>query len=366
LIIEEIFLKNLRIYEEYVVDLTKFKGSRVVAIVGPNGVGKTTLLESIIYLTRGFTYGQSPKNYIRKGATQGVTRVSFYSQGGKGLKHEALAVISINESTRVYLNGKETDRDTIQKYLDCYWFLPQDIDLVLVGDDVRRNFLDKIIRMIDHSSKKLFSAYQTALSSRNQLLQNLKEERNLYNNTEIDAVEDVLADLAAEITRLRLELVNKLNKKIKKLVAGINDFSELNLKYKPVVNLTSDDLRESFRENLYVSRGTDVISSSTSVGPHRDLVKIDFRCRDARYEASYGERKLIALLLKLAGFMLLKENSTASTVFLADDIFSELDLNRRLTVMDLLLKLEADVIFTATEIPHEIMKNDILGVVQIA
>jgi len=366
LLIEEIYLKNIKAYDEKAIVFSPPQGSFITAITGPNGVGKTTILESIIYVIRGFVYGHGPNSFMRKGSQNGFVRIAFRSieVKGSGIRHEAEAYLSLTDGSRIYLDGRETTRELIRKYIDSFWFFPQDIELVIGSDEERRNYLDKVIRAAEPNLKRIFSSYQTALISRNQLLQSQKNQ-DAYKSAELDAVEEVLSQLAAEITLRRQEFVHEINLKLEEIRNEFSGIDDIRIKYRPAVNLSTPFLKESFMENLYVSRGTDITTCTTSVGPHRDTIKVEFKGRDARYEASYGERKLIAFLLKLAGFKVLLKKSSAGIVFLADDVFSELDLERKKLIFNILKSIQSHVIFTATEIPAALLKNSEMEVVNL-
>ncbi len=92
----------------------------------------------------------------------------------------------------------------------------------------------------------------------------------------------------------------------------------------------------------------------TSVGPHRDTVKIIISGRDSRFEASYGERKLIALLMKIAGKLIIEEISGKQSIFLADDLFGELDKYKKDLAYSVLNEFCEKYIATSVE-------NDILS-----
>ncbi|MCX7831366.1 MAG: DNA replication and repair protein RecF [Actinobacteria bacterium] len=356
MIIKEIYLENIRKYSQKKIFFPdEKKNNQRILILGPNGAGKTTILESLIFLFRGFIYGNSPQRFIKKGASKAIIRGYFFSLKSE-TNHEISASISIKGSSSISLNRKEVKRELVRKIFDAYWFFPQDIELILGGDEIRRSFIDGLIKYFDSTYKKTISDYQTLVKARNEILLRAENESEVYNNKELDAIEEVLSKTTVEILKKRTRVISELNNILEWIYKEFISDKTLRIDYKTTLKI-SDKLKDSINESLFVSRGTDFRTGSTSVGPHRDHISLIYEGRDARYEASYGERKLMALALKVSGYKLILEKKSGEVVFLADDLLSELDGNHKITALKLLSMNCPSLIMTATEIESNIVSD---------
>lgn len=356
MIVKEIYLENIRRYSKKRISFPcGSKSNQKVLILGANGAGKTTILESLIFLFRGFIYGNSPHRFIKKGALNAVIKACFFSLDSES-NHEILANLNINGTSSIYLNGKQVKREQLRKIFDAYWFFPQDIELILGGDETRRGFLDSLIKFFDTTYRKTVSDYQVLVKARNEVLSKTESENQLYNSKELDAIEEVLAKTSIEIIKKRFEIVSYLNKLLREIYEEFIGDKILQVRYKTTLNI-SDNIEDSVKESYFVSRGTDFLTCSTNVGPHRDQVSLIYEGRDARYEASYGERKLMALTLKVSSYKLICEKKSGEVIFIADDLLSELDKNHKVTAVKILSLNCPSFIMTATEVEDDMLEN---------
>lgn len=361
MVISRIFLKNIRKYEEKSLNLDiEDTKEQQVFITGPNGSGKTTIVESIIYPFRGFTYGSSPQKFIRKGAKSGLISLrteNFASKKGEnGVKHDISAEINLSDDSNLYLDGKLTTRENLRKLCDVFWFFPQDIELILGGDEVRRNYIDSVIKYVDPSYRKIYSEFTQALRARNELLNNSTSKEAVYKSAELDAVEEVISSISVKILEKRKEITAELRKNLESLIEKFGLDYAISIEYHLSFKVETDE-RSSLLESLFVSRGTDFVNGSTSVGPHRDKVSVSFKGRDARYEASYGERKLLSLMLKVAGYETVKRRTGKPVIFVADDLLSELDIIRQRQAVEILQITCSPLFITATELSEKFLTD---------
>lgn len=346
-------LRNIRKYGSASFKFRIQEGSQRVVITGPNGSGKTTVLESIILPFRGFVYGSGQQRFVKKGETAGEICLSLFTEALVDdpfrTKHEIRARITLNGESSVSLDKKETTRENLRKIGDVFWFFPQDILIVLGGEEERRSFLDTVLKFSDPGYMKILKEYQYSLKARNAVLRKVGRVEDVYRDKELDAVEEVLAKSGRAIVEKRMRLVEELNgtaQEILQLASG-----KLNLKLQYATSFKcGSDIEESLLESLYVSRGTDCLSDATSVGPHRDRVTVLFNGRQARYEASYGERKLAAFALKVAAYVYIKKKKSENITFLADDVFSELDIYYKELLLEILVSCCKSFFATATEL----------------
>lgn len=322
-----------------------FPDADKVFITGPNGSGKTTTLESLIFLSNGFLYGNSVKNFLKEGEKYALIRLKT-----KHPIHLIEAKLSGDTNT-FYLNSKKASREAISEIVRFFWFFPQDILLILGGDEERRGFLDRIIKETYPAARKIFSDYNYFLKIRNEFLKGSFFHQDKTGFT-LDSIEEMLAKLGSEIIKKRNDIAKIFSEKLEGLSEEVLKMKG-SIRYKPSLK-TSGDFYADLVDCLYVSRETDARMGATSVGPHRDSVKIIISGRDSRFEASYGERKLLALLMKIAGKLIIEEISGKQSIFLADDLFGELDKYKKDMAYSVLNELCEKYIATSVE-------NDILS-----
>ena len=280
-------------------------------ITGANAQGKTSILEAICLLLR----LQSPRtattaDAIRFDQTRftldahfsGIHLLLHYSRDGREL------VLDSKPQTR-------TD-----DYLDVArvaWFANTDLELVRGGGSVRRRFLDFLGMQCVPGYRKSLCAYERALRSRNSLLKDNRPRR------EIEAFDPPLLEAGEALFSARENLVKMLAPLARAACLEISgDSDSVDLSYLPGGGIP-------FASALAESREEEARLRQTIVGPHRDELKIRINQLDAIAFASEGQQRGIALALKLAQARHLEAVQNRAPILLLDDIFGELDPDRR-------------------------------------
>jgi DNA replication and repair protein RecF len=208
-------------------------------------------------------------------------------------------------------------------------FAPEDLDLVRGGPQERRRFLDVLLCQLDPSSLEVLRRYRTALRQRNAALRwNLRGEEEAL----LDAYEATLAEAGGEIVFRRREWVGKLAPKAADFHGEIGGGAEalaLSLSGKQETPESPSSLAETMVDKLRESRLRDRENGLTSIGPHRDDLLVLLDQKPARDFASQGQKRSVALALKLAAANLLEETSGMPPILILDDVFAELDPGRR-------------------------------------
>jgi len=174
--------------------------------------------------------------------------------------------------------------------------------------------------------------------------------------------DDQLINFGAQIIVARHELINELLPFITKTYAEIApQSSELSIKYLPNVETMEVNIAEvtkNMQEKVNLRQQDELIRGLTLVGPHRDDMEITIGQMPAKGYASHGETWSVALSLKLASFDLLKENSPAGDpVLILDDVFAELDNDRRNQLIHRVKDVEQVLITAAVleDVPKELI-----------
>jgi DNA replication and repair protein RecF len=300
-------------------------------IAGPNGHGKSNLLESLHFLALAHSQRtRKDKDLIEWGGDAFVIR----GEGRSGERPHIQSVEYRDGGSRVKVEGLESRRlgDLLGHFL-LVAFTPEDLDLLRGGPQERRRFLDVLLCQHDPSTLDVLRRYRGALKQRNAVLRwNLRSEEEAL----LDAYEATLAEAGADILKRRLEWVAKLAPKAEEFYreigtpeGGRGEALDMRVTGAPEASGDLISLRENLLARLREKRPQDRETGLTSVGPHRDDLLTFLDGKSVRDFASQGQKRSVALALKLAAARLLEETSGLPPILILDDVFAELDPGRR-------------------------------------
>jgi DNA replication and repair protein RecF len=308
------------------LDLTPAPGINLVA--GSNGHGKSNLLESLHFLCLAHSpRTRKDRDLIAWGEESFVIR----GEGQVGEKPHVQSVEYREGGCRVKSGGTETRRlgDLLGRFL-LVSFNPEDMDILRSGPLERRRFLDVLLCQRDPSSLDVLRRFRHALRQRNAALRlpHLGPDEEAL----LAAYDNTLVEAGVALTLRRLELVEKLSPKAKEFYREIGRGEEkLHLEMTRSLGRENDpvEMRQNFLQKLRENRVQDRENGATSIGPHRDDLLAFLAGKSVRDFASQGQKRSVALALKLASARLLEEASGLAPILLLDDVFAELDPNRR-------------------------------------
>jgi DNA replication and repair protein RecF len=287
------------------------------------------------------------KELIRMGASRAKVAITVEK---KFRKHTILLLIDEVGKKKVAIDGIPVTRaGELLGVLGVVFFSPDELKLVKESPAERRSFLDVGLSQQQKSYFTALQKYNKTLKQKNNLLKESKHADNL--DDMLDVWDIGLAEHGATIIRKRMEYVNELNKFASQSHGKISSGKEkLTLSYETAVN-TDGDIRRNLEDALLASRAKDKELGYSTVGPHRDDIKIEIDGIDARRFASQGQQRTIALAMKLGEVEMYKQETGETPVLLLDDVLSELDKTRR----DILLEATNGVqtILTCTEFDGE-------------
>ena len=324
--VESIKLINFRNYINLDIKLNK----NLNIFLGPNAQGKTNLLESIHISSSGRSYRTSrDRELINMDKSVGYI-------GLKVIKDNFEKYIEVkfeeNKNKRVRVNRVETDKlsDLIGQ-VNVVIFSPEDLKLVKGGPSERRTFLDEEISQIRPSYRHNLNKYNKILFQRNNLLKSIKYSKK--DSKMIEVWDEQLTDTGVEIILSRIDFIKKLSVISKNIHSKLTtDNEELSVIYSPSFKIPSrdkDELKETFKKNLEADLLKDIEKGTTSLGPHKDDIEILINNMSSRIYGSQGQQRTSALSLKLAEVDLIKEEIGEYPILLLDDVLSELDIDRR-------------------------------------
>ena len=288
-------------------------------ICGENAQGKTYLLESIWLFTGAKSFRSAKdNNFIKFDSEKAVCDLYFESEG-----IEKDAKIEIVDKRKAFLNGNALKSpSSLAGNFNAIVFSPNDLRIVTDGPALRRKFLDIALGQIFPSYIEILRKYTRAVTQRNKLIKDYRYDSTV--SIMLDVFEEEISIEGKKLVDYRKKYIEKLNSYLPLFYEGISSGKEkLETSYITYENET--DLAEL----LMYSRKEDMYSGVTSIGPHRDDIEFKINGIDVRNFGSQGQKRSVALSLKLAEAEVIKEKIGEYPVFLLDDIMSELDPSRQ-------------------------------------
>ncbi len=343
--IKNIKLKNYRNYENTNIDLVK--GLNI--FVGNNAQGKTNLLESIYFSS----IGKSPrtnkeKDLIKAGQELALIEISLEKEFNKTKIN-----IYLNKQNKktIKINNIPIKRigELMGEMLIIY-FSPDEIKLVKEAPQDRRRFLDIDISQLSKNYFYLLLRYEKIIDNRNKLLKEAKSFDVLKRTVSI--WDEQLSDIASKIIYERLKFIEKLKEFSQKIHFDITQKAEcLELSYQGIKEESVEKIKEKVLYALQTNIEKDYNLKYTSVGPHRDDIKILINGIDLRNFGSQGQQRLATLSIKLAELEIFKSEKNEKPILLLDDVLSELDENRQKQFLDKIKDIQT--ILTCTNYPYK-------------
>jgi len=244
------------------------------------------------------------------------------------------------------VNGAIINRlSDVSQQANSVFFRPEDLDLVKGSPAHRRRFLDCEIGQISSTYRYAAAKYKKFLRERNALLKSHVQDRIL-----MQVLVEKIAELTGPITRLRSEYIEKLSMlarlKHRKLSSGQEELS-LQYDYSIEPGISPQDVLEIFKK----SAAADQRYKTTMVGPHRDDLVFLVNGSDLKAYGSQGQQRTAVLSLKLAEIELFKAETNRYPFLLLDDVFSELDSQRKAMLLEYLSGKIQTFISSAESLP---------------
>ena len=297
------------------------EGTTVIA--GPNGTGKTSILEALAYLgTRRSFRGAPPEALVRGGSERAIIRADIERRDSPTLVE---AEIVTGGRGRTKVNRKAaTSRTALAGAAPCTVFSPEDLAIIRGGPRGRREVLDDALALLDTEGARAADETERVLRQRAALLRQAGGRATREVDTTLDVWDQRLADAGKVLVAARERLVGELESPVGPTygaLAGSDDPALLRMRYQ---RSWAGDLLDA----LGACRADDLRRGVNTIGPHRDDLLLVLDGREARTHASQGEQRCVALALRLGVHHLVCAKTPLVPTLLLDDVFSELDPGR--------------------------------------
>lgn len=399
--IKSLTLRNFRSYEELKLDLSP----GINLLTGENAQGKTNILEAVFYTALARSHRTSDdRDMVKNGSREASVTIVLERLG---VENNLSFHIYRQGRRKIIVNGESVTLRQHVGSVNIVCFSPEDLYLVKGAPAVRRRFLDAELSQASAAYFHDFDEYVKILHQRNSLLksirkkmtglsdddygsdgyegdypaESIREQMAGFKNENLTDLLDVwdsnLTDRAARVVIRRLNAIKRLKKVAGEIAANLTkeadvldmEYEQINLKHddigrikmyeavKEVKESTGDifndslikKIAEGYLAELRIRRQKDIFMGNTSIGPHRDDIKITVNGLDLRDFGSQGQQRTGALCLKLAEVKFLHQMSGEYPILLLDDVMSELDRGRRLELLEYIRRADIQSIITATD-----------------
>jgi DNA replication and repair protein RecF len=295
----------------------------IVSVVGPNGVGKTNLVESLYFALTGRSFRTSDRrDLIPFGAS--LARAEATVRDADGLERRLLASISRTSGRRHLLDGSPADQPTMSRNRPpVAVFAPDRLTLIKGPPAERRAHLDGFASARWPAREELRKRYGQALAQRNALLS--RPLTGPVPLSQLDAWDASLAAAAAPLVAARDEAVSELSEPFAEAAAELGLEGGASLEYAPRAAGSAEEIRAGLEQR----REQDLRLGRSSWGPHLDELKVATAGRSLRRYGSQGQQRAALLALLFAEREVLLNARRVTPLLLLDDVMSELDPSRR-------------------------------------
>lgn len=337
--LKSLFLRQFRKLSECYFE---FKPG-VNALIGPNALGKTTVLEAIYFLIAGKSFRTHRVGDLFQTGTHRFDIACDFIKAGSASR----LTVSVEPEMRqvVYHETRASNLSALLGLLLGSVMTPDDVHLVKGSPQARREFLDLQIAETDPLYSWQLARYSRAMRQRNALLR----AKRL---TTCESWEHEMAVSAAYLTQSRKKACSILQGHFQEIYSRLQDCEER-------VNLilhTGDESEAAFKEEWARTREKEMLLGYTISGPHKDDLDIFLHDKQAKIYASEGQKQTILLALKLAEWHRLLALSAEKPFFLLDDVGVSLDPTRRAHLFQEIDKM-GQVFLTATDLRDFPLKN---------
>lgn len=363
MIVEQLSLVDFRNYA--VADIALAAGPNV--FIGRNGQGKTNLAEAIAFFaTLGSHRVSTDAPMVRDGADAAIVRARL-AHGERRVLLEAQ--VNRQGSNKARVNGAPVKTSELPRYAQVVLFAPEDLQIVRGDPSARRRFADQLLIQRAPRMSGVLGDYDRVLKQRTALLKSARA-RGIRGDalSTLDVWDDKLVALGTQVIEARLALADELATPLAAAytaiagadhqpqlewalsVGGIDPEEEGDGTQAATDAASPAGIADMFRAALAARRTAELDRGLTLVGPHRDDLVLRVRGLPVKGYASHGESWSVALALRLASAELLRaESRLGDPVLILDDVFAELDSDRRARLADLVAGYEQVVVTAAVE-----------------
>ena len=363
MLLTKLELSNFRNYSQI-----SFLAEPRMIIVGPNGEGKTNLLEALFLLIKGRSFRANyAGSFVQYEKPSAKISAEFFQGGNRNIIEMFL---NREGKKKIFFNGKPSLSSFLNHHVSLILFSPESLSLLKGSSEKRRLWLDHWLGM--QGNGKCVREFRKVLIQKNQLLRQIKSGHisKKQGQSLLESVNYIFVQKSLALSRAREKSLQELDafflERAKTILRNRQtDFGQkpaFRLQYmNKVLNGNVGDV--SFEEERRVLAKLEETAfleqerGSCLFGAHQDDFQVLYKEKDAKYFCSQGEQRALLIALKKAQIQWIDVFQKRPSLLLLDDVFSEMDKHRVLNLLDFLQGFPTQMILTSTEVPTLFFKK---------
>lgn len=356
--VTDLALTDYRSYKELVISFPR----GINILVGKNGQGKTNLVEAIVYLSTFSSHRNKNDNALIRCENKNEAPPTGAILRAKVEENDYKTLIELEviqgKPNRARLNKNNVNNKEILGKIKTIIFAPEDLQIIKLDPSVRRNFIDELATQIYPTYMGVRIEMDRVLKQRAALLKTLKI-RQINDENILQIWNEKLAELFAKTLKIRMEIITKIKPLLQCAYEKVsNDTKKINIIYKNSAekygkniseNQSIKEIKEKYLQILDENKNREIERGINLIGTHRDDIDFYLDNLPIKGYASHGETWSSVLALKIASHELIKEIFNTDPILILDDVFAELDENRRKSIIEIMKKIEQVFITVAVE-----------------
>lgn len=328
----------------------------VTLFIGPNGQGKTNVVEALYFLSTLSSHRVSGNQAL---ITDGCSQATLHTRLRLDQRSVQLGVtIKRKGASEAIINQSKAKLADIPHWVSTVMFAPEDAAIVRGEPGGRRTFMDQLVTSAQPVMAGTYQDFDRVLKQRNSLLKTLRGQRRSANTATLELWDQKFAELGARIMVQRHALLVAIMPFVTDHYSHLAGGDQVNFEYLPQSKSDYSGLTEGDEDAVRLRLLTDIENKRseerergvTLLGPQRDDVELTIANKPARTHASQGETWSLALALRLATAQWLRqERSSGDPVIILDDVFAELDAQRRAKLLTLVSDYTQLMVTSAVE-----------------
>lgn len=348
MILKELTLRDWRNYDSTTITLHP----TLNVFLGPNGQGKTNLLESIFYLCYGKNFRGNKDRELVHWNRQFFRLEALFALDETSRTHHLEIYYDAVRRKAVKLNGVRYGRlRALPVRLAAVLFTPDDLGIIKGGPAERRRFIDRELEALFADYEQTRHSYERVLSQRGELLRDIRRRR--AEREQLVPWNLQLVELGVRMIRRRLDLLAFLVPQARRVHAFLTgEKGSFNVTYQSslgqVLHENDAVMKKHFLERLAEVETEEIARGQSLLGPHRDDLIFYENGIDLRTYGSQGQQRTAILSMKMAAIDAYEQHLGTKPLLLLDDVMSELDFDRQRAVMEIVIKKQIQTFITGT------------------